>query len=129
MYTMKKKLLWPTVAIFAVFALGFVSALAAVRRPTAVEVMHTGPSAATSIIVFLFAVLGLMVGLGVAALVTWQVLRTREQTRRMKQAALLFGAKNTPTPRPRPAVHPGNDGGTVIMIGGGGQPYVEDMRQ
>ena len=123
-----KKSTWPVVAAVAIFALGFMSAVA-VRRPATVEV-HTGPSAATSIIVFLLAVLGLMVGLGVAAFLVWQAIRAREQTRRMEQAALLFGAKNTPSAaRPaRPAVRPGSDGGTVIMIGGGGQPRVEDMR-
>lgn len=122
-----KKATWPIVAMIAVFGLGFVSAVA-VRRPATVEV-HTGPSAATSIIVFLLVVLGVMVGLVVAAVVAWQVLRAREQTRRMEQTALLFGAKSTPSsPRARPAVR-GSDGGTVIMIGGGGHPYVEDMRQ
>jgi len=121
-----KKSTWPVVAIFAIFALGFMSALA-VRRPAAVEV-NTGPSAATSIVLFLLVVLGVMIVLVVAAVVVWQVLRAREQTRRMQQTALLFDAKNTPsTPRARPAVRSG-EGGTVIMIGGGGQPRVEDWR-
>lgn len=121
-----KKSLWAIVAIFAVFALGFVSALA-VRRPATVEV-HTGPSAAMSIIVFLLAVLGLIAGLAVIAVVAWQVIRAREQTRRLEQAALLFGARNTPSaPRPaRPAIQPGDR--TVIVVGGQ-PPYLEDMRQ
>ena len=124
-----KKSAWPIVAILAIFALGFMSALA-VRRPATVEIVNRGPSAATSIVLFLLVVLAVMVGLGVAAVVVWQALKAREQTRRMEQTALLFGAKNTPsTPRPaRRAVQPGSDGGTVIMIGGGGQPRVEDMR-
>jgi predicted PurR-regulated permease PerM len=126
-----KKSIWPVVAVTAIFALGFVSALAMRPRSATVEIVSRGPSAATTIILFLLAVLGVLVGLVVAAVVVWQVLRTREQTRRMEQTALLFGAKSTPsTPRPRPAVRPGSDGGTVIMIGGGGgQPRVEDLRQ
>ena len=120
-----KKSTWPVVAVVAIFALGFVSAVA-VRGPATAEV-HTGLSAATSIIVFLLVVLAVLVGLGVAALVTWQVIRAREQTRRMEQAALFFGAKSTPRPA-RSAVR-GSESGTVIMIGGGGQPRVEDMRQ
>ena len=122
-----KKSTWAIVAVAAVFGLGFMSAVA-MRRPTAVEV-HTGPSAATSIIVFLLAVLGAIVVLAVVAFLVWQAIRAREQTRQMEQTALLFGAKNTPsTPRARPAVRPGDDGRTVIMIGGGGQPRVEDLR-
>ena len=120
---------WPIIAVVAIFGLGFMSAIAMRPRPATVEIVNRGPSAAMSIILFLLAVLGLMVGLGVAAFLVWQAIRAREQTRRMEQAALLFGAKNTPSAaRPaRPAVR-GSDGGTVIMIGGGGQPRVEDMR-
>ena len=120
-----KRSIWPIVAVVAVFGLGFVSALA-VRRPATVEV-HTGPSAATSIIVFLLVVLGVMVSLAVAAFLVWQAIRAREQTRRLEQVALLFGAKSTPARPARPAVR-GSEGGTVIMIGSG-QPRVEDMRQ
>jgi len=120
-----KKQAWPIVAMVAIFALGFLAAVA-MRRPVAVEV-HTGPSAATSIILFLLVVLGVLVGLAVAVVVVWQVLRAHEQTRRMQQAALLFGAKNTPARPARPAVR-GSEGGTVIMIGGGEQPRVEDLR-
>ena len=122
-----KRSIWPIVAVAAVFGLGFVSAVA-MRRPATVEVVNRGPSAATSIIVFLLVVLGVMVSLAVVTFLVWQLLRASEQTRRMEQTALLFGAKSTPsTPRARPAVR-GTDGGTVIMIGGG-QPRVEDMRQ
>jgi len=64
----------------------------------------------------------------VAAFVAWQMIRAREQTRQMEQAALFFGTKSTPRPS-RPAVRPGSEGGTVIMIGGSAQPRVEDIRQ
>jgi len=122
-----KKPIWPIVAILAVFALGFVSALAMRPRAAVVEV-HTGPSAATSIVGFLLVVLGVMVVVPVGGFLVVTAIRAYQQTKRMEQAALLFGAKNTPTPRPRPAVRSGTEGGTVIMIGGGGQPRVEDMR-
>jgi len=123
-----KKALWPIVAIFAVFALGFVTALAMRPRPVAVEV-RTGPSAATSITIFLLVVLGVMAGLAVSAFLTWQALRAYQQTKRLKQVALLFGAKSAPsTPRrPRPAVGAGSDGRTVVVIGNS-TPYVEDLR-
>ena len=124
-----KKSTWAVVAVVAIFALGFMSALVMRPRSATVEIVNRSPSAATSIIVFLLAVLGAMVVLPVVAFLVWQAIRAREQTRRMEQAALLFGAKSTPsTPRARPAVRSGTEGGTVIMIGGGGQPRVEDMR-
>lgn len=123
-----KKAFWPIVAMAAIFGLGFVSALAVRPRPAMVEV-HTGPSAATSIVVFLLAVLGLMVVAPVAGFLVVTAIRAYQATKRMEQTALLFGAKNTPRPS-RPAGRPGSDGGTVIMISGGGQtPHVEDMRQ
>jgi len=124
-----KKSTWAVVAVVAIFALGFMSALVMRPRSATVEIVNRSPSAATSIIVFLLAVLGAMVVLPVVAFLVWQAIRAREQTRRMEQTALLFGAKNTPARPARPAVRPGDDGRTVIMIGGGGgQPRVEDMR-
>lgn len=122
-----KKSIWPIVAMMAVFGLGFLAAVAMRPRPATVEIVSRGPSAATTIILFLLVVLGVMVSLGVAAFVAWRVLREREQTRRMGQAALFFGTKSTPRPS-RPAVRPGSEG-TVIMIGGSAQPRVEDLRQ
>lgn len=122
-----KKALWPIVAIFAVFALGFVTALAMYPRPVAVEV-RTGPSAATSITIFLLVVLGVMAGLAVSAFLTWQALKAYQQTKRLKQVALLFGAKSAPsTPRRPRAVGAGSDGRTVVVIGNS-TPYVEDLR-
>ena len=130
---MKRKtvaILWPVVAMAAVFVLGFV--LASSRRPDPVQVevvTRSGPSAAATLSLVLFGVLGLIV-LGVASAVAVAlVIRSRQQTQRMEQTALLFGVqKPQPTPQRRPQVQSGDGPSIVIVSGGQGTPRVEDFR-
>ena len=130
---MKRKtaaIVWPAVALLLALALGFV--LAASRRPDPVQVevvTRSGPSAAATLSLALFGVLGFFalaaVGTVVVALV---VIRARQHTQRMEQAALLFGARQPqPASRPRPQVGSG-DGPSIVVIGGQGTPRVEDLR-
>ena len=129
---MKKRtaaIFWPVVAMGAVFVLGFVLAS---RRPDPVQVevvTRSGPSAAASISLVLFGVLGVFVLAAIGVVVVALVIRARQQTVRMEQAALLFGARQPqqPLPQRRPRVGAG-DGPSVVIVSGQGGPRVEDMR-
>ena len=130
---MKKRtaaIFWPIVAMVTVFLLGFV--VAASRRPDPVQVevvTRSGPSAAASISLVLFGTLGVMVLMAVGAVAAVVVIRARQHTQRMEQAALLFGARQPqqPTPQRRPRVGAG-DGPSVVIVSGQSGGRVEDMR-
>ena len=129
---MKRKtaaIFWPIVALLLALALGFVLASSMRPRPATIEVItRSGPSAAASISLVLFGVLGLFILGAIGAVVVAVVIRARQHTRQMEQIALLFGARQPqPAPRPRPQVGPG-DGPSVVVIGGLGTPRVEDLR-
>jgi len=130
---MKRKtaaIFWPIVALLLALALGFVLALSMRPKPTQVEVVtRSGPSAAASISLVLFGVLGLFVLGAILAGVTVVVIRARRHGQRMEQAALLFGARQPqPTPQRRPRVGSGDGPSIVIVSGQGAGPRVEDMR-
>ena len=130
---MKRKtaaIVWPIVAMGAVFLLGVV--LASSRRPDPVQVeivARSGPSAAATLSLVLFGTLSFFILAAVGAVIVALVIRAQRHTRQMEQAALLFGARQPqPAPRPRPQVGTG-DGPSIVIIGGqSGVPRVEDMR-
>ena len=129
---MKRKtaaIFWPIVALLLAGALGFVAAVSMRPKPATVEVVtRSGPSAAATLSLVLFGVLGLIVLGAVGAVVVALVIRAQRHTRQMEQAALLFGARQPqPAPRPRPQVGPG-DGPSIVVIGGSDAPRVEDLR-
>ena len=129
---MKRKtaaIFWPIVALLLALALGFVLASSMRPRPATIEVItRSGPSAAASISLVLFGILGVFILGAVGAVVVALVIRAQRHTRQMEQAALLFGARQSqPASRPRPQVEPG-DGPSIVVIGGQGTPRVEDLR-
>jgi len=130
---MKRKtaaIVWPAVALLLALALGFV--LAASRRPDPVQVevvTRSGPSAAATLSLALFGVLGFFALAAVGTVVVALVIRARQHTQRMEQAALLFGVRQPqPTPQRRQRVGAGDGPSIVIVSGGQGGPRVEDMR-
>ena len=131
---MKRKtaaILWPAVAMATMFVLGLVVATSRRPDPVQVEVVTRGPSAAASISLVLFGTLGVMVLMAVGAVAVAVVIRARQQTARMEQAALLFGVRQPqPTPARRPQVQSGDGPSIVIVSGGqgGNVPCVEDLR-
>ena len=130
---MKRKtaaIFWPIVAMLAVFALEFVLAVSMRPKPATVEVVtRSGPSAAASISLVLFGILGVFVLGAIAAVVVVLVIRARRHAQRMEQAALLFGARQPqPQQQRRPRVGAGDGPSVVIVSGQGGGPRVEDMR-
>jgi len=131
---MKRKtaaILWPIVAMGAVFALGFVLALSMRPKPARVEVVtRSGPSAAATLSLVLFGTLGLFALGVILAVVAVVVIRARQHTMQMEKAALLFGARQPQQPpQRRPRVGAGDGPSVVIVSGqGGGRPRVEDMR-
>jgi len=98
-------------------------------KPARVEVgTRSGPSAAATLSLVLFGTLGLFALGAILAGVAVVVIRARQHTQRMEQAALLFGARQPqPASRPRPQVGSG-DGPSIVVIGGQGTPRVEDLR-
>ena len=129
---MKKRtaaIFWPIVAMLAVFALGVVVASSR-RQPTTVEVVtRSGPSAAASISLVLFGILGVFILAAVGAVIAAVVIRARTHAMQMEKAALLFGARQPqPTPQRRPQVGSGDGPAVVIVSGQGGGPRVEDLR-
>ena len=129
---MKRKtaaIVWPVVAMATMFVLGLVVATSRRPDPVQVEVVTRGPSAAASISLVLFGTLGVMVLMAVGAVAAVVVIRARQHTQRMEQAALLFGARQPqqPTPQRRPRVGAG-DGPSVVIVSGQSGGRVEDMR-
>ena len=129
---MKRKtaaIFWPIVALLLALALGFVLASSMRPEPARVEVItRSGPSAAASISMVLFGVLGLFILGAIVTVVVALVIRAQRHTRQMEQTALLFGARQPqPTPQRRPQVGSG-DAPSVVVISGGQGPRVEDMR-
>jgi len=119
---------WPVVAILAVFALGFVMATGRRPEPAVVEVVtRAGPSAAASISLVMFGILGVFVLGTCGAVVVALGIRARQQTRRMEQAALLFGARQS-QPSSRRQVRADSAPSVVVISGGQGVPRVEDLR-
>ena len=128
---MKRKtaaIVWPIVAMFAVFLLGVVVATSRRPDPVQVEVVTRGPSAAATLSLVLFGTLGMIVLCVILAGVAALVIRARQHAMQMEKAALLFGVqKPQPTPQRRPQVQSG-EGVSVVIVGGQGTPRVEDFR-
>ena len=129
---MKRKtaaIFWPIVALLLALALGFVLASSMRPRPATIEVItRSGSSAAASISIVLFGVLGFFILAAVGAVVVVVVIRARQHTMQMEKAALLFGARQPQPAQRRPQVGAG-DGPSIVIIGGqSGVPRVEDMR-
>jgi len=132
-----KRLIWPIVALLAIFALGAVVALAVTGHAQQQAVIRTqaATSAATSIIAFLLAVILALVLAVTGAVVGRQWWKRHQRRERMREAltqaqvyALLQGAR-LPAPR-RPSM-PAQAGGNVIVLPGGGQrpqPTLDDFR-
>lgn len=129
---MKRKtaaIFWPIVALLLAGSLGFVLA-ASRRQPTTVEVItRSGPSAAATLSLAFFGILGIFALCAVGVVIVAVVMRAQRHTRQMEQAALLFGARQPqPTPQRRPQVGSGDSPSIVVISGGQGTPRVEDMR-
>ena len=125
-----KRMIWPIIAMLAVFGMGFVLAFSMRQDPTRVEVVtRAGPSAAASISLVMFGILAVMILGAILAVVAGLVIRARRQAQRLEQMALLFGARQ-PQPQPRQRRMGPGDGPSVVIISGGrqGAPLVEDMR-
>jgi len=130
---MKRKtaaIFWPIVALLLALALGFVLASSMRPRPATIEVItRSGPSAAASISIVLFGVLGFFILATVGAVVVVVVIRSRQHAMQMEKAALLFGARQPqPAQQRRPQVGSGDGPSVVVISGGQGTPRVEDMR-
>jgi hypothetical protein len=134
--TMKRKtaaIFWPIVALLLALALGFVLAVSMhpSPKPATVEVVtRSGPSAAASISLVLFGIVGLFVLGAILAGVAVLVIRARQHAQQMEKAALLFGVRQPQQPpQRRPRVGHGDGPSVVIVSGGqGGRPRVEDFR-
>ena len=120
---------WPFMALLLALALGFVLASSMRPTPARVEVItRSGSSAAASISIVLFGVLGFFILAAVGAVVVVVVIRARQHTMQMEKAALLFGVQKPQPAQRRPQVGAG-DGPSIVIIGGqSGVPRVEDMR-
>jgi len=132
-----KRLIWPLVALLAIFALGAVVTLAVTDHAQQQAVIRTQAvtSAASSITTFLLAVILALVLAVIGAVVGRQWWKRHQRWERMREAlaqaqvyALLQGAR-LPAPR-RPAL-PAQAGGNIIVLPGEGrrpQPTLDDFR-
>jgi len=132
-----KRLIWPIVALLAIFALGAVVALAVTGHAQQQAVIRTqaATSAATSIIAFLLAVILALVLAVTGAAIGRQWWKRHQRREKMREAlaqaqvyALLQGARLPPAPR-RPSMPAG---GNVIVLPGGSQrpqPTLDDFRR
>ncbi len=96
--------------------------------PSSAVPTHSGPSAATSITLFLLAVivfLGLAVG---GAVLGWQWWKQRQKRQRMEAMALVYGAMNGALPAPprRARAHLGQ-GQPGVYVVTGQQPQPEPL--
>jgi hypothetical protein len=121
-----KRLAWPTIAIAAVFALGAATALAITghAEQRAIIRAQAATSAATSITLFLVAIIALPVigAVGALALAAW--LRGREKRARLEDAlsaAQIYGAlQGRPaTPRRRAMPRQSTAGGNILVFPSG----------
>lgn len=132
-----KRLIWPIVAMLAIFILGVVVALSlsAHAQQQAVIRAQATTSAATSITLFLLAVISsivLLAGGVVIGLAWWTRYQERERMRKAVQQAqvyaLLNGARLPAGGHPaRPSI-PAPAGGNVLVFPGGQQaPTVSEQ--
>lgn len=132
-----KRLIWPAVAMLAIFTLGVVAALAVTghARQQAVIRAQAQTSAATSITVFLLAVILSIVLLagGVALTLAWwqryqKRARLEDAVQQAQVYALLNGARLPAGGRSARPAMPAQAGGNVLVFPGGQQaPTVSEQ--
>ncbi len=126
---------WAFIAIAAVFALGFVSALAITDHTEQQAVIRTqaATSAATTITIFLLVLILVLILAVVGAVVGWRWLQGYQERQKMQKMlqqaqiyALLSGARPRAGRIPRPAM-PAQAGGNILVFPGGGQQPVPQL--